>query len=244
MSEEKKTETKVEERTPYEINIDPETFDPDSEAKYLTSTEFCGLINVIFRAAFRDYYGSKFELSNNGVPSISLHFSHIEAGEGEAVATVRSGAKTIGNSVIDKTRQRDHMMTEGDRYMVSEDGKDVISKLLFPYIYNKGKINWKNITAEVSDGGNQMFYGQGQQLTKITGIDPKRICAMLWGTKDDEGEVDYGISVLKDLSVNPMIMPGTVPSNYVLMITKAHTSKIRKTYEKLGIGIVGSNIIR
>lgn len=246
MSEDvKMTEAKMEERTPYEIEIPTEDFAPDSESKFLTSTELCNIVNSIMRAAFKDFYGSKFELSANGQPSISLHFSHIDAEEGDTVATVRSGAKSIGNSVIDRTRARDHAMIEGDRYMVSEDGKDVIKKLLFPYLYNKGKVNWKNITQETTDGSNSnMFYQRPQPLTKITGIDPKRVCGMIWGTSDEEGAVDYGIFVMKDLSVNPMIMPGTVPSNYVLQITRAHASEIKRTYEKLGIGIVGSNIIR
>jgi hypothetical protein len=177
---------------------------------------------------------------------ISLHFAHIDKPEGGVVATERSSAKTVGNTTIDKTRSRDRMMADGDKYVLTDDGKDFIKKLLLPRMFNNNKPNWSNIVGETIDGNQASIYApmNANHVTKVSYIDPRRICALLWGEKDESGSLDYGITILKDLSINPMTMPGTIPSNYVLRIQRAHTQTIAKTYEKFGIGAFGSNIIR
>lgn len=236
----------VEERKPFVVEVDPIEFTPDEEGKYVTSNELCSLTNGIFREIFSDWYGSKFEVSG-GIPMISLHFSHMEKTDGVTLATERLSAKQVGNSTIDKTRSRDNLLVNGDKYTLTEDGKDFIKKLLIPRVFNSGKPNWGNIVSATVDATTQSMYTtvNAQQLTKVTCIDPRRICALLWGDKDESGALDYGITILKDLSITPMTIPGAqIPSNYVLRIQRAHTATIAKTYEKFGIGAFGSSIIR
>lgn len=231
-------------RIPYAVNVEPVHFEPDSEGKYLTSIELCELTRDIFKVAFANFYGCKFEFIQ-GVPSISLFFSHIDAPENGVVATERSGAKVTGQNVIDATRNRDNLMRNGDRYVLTEDGLDIIKPLLLPQYYNKGKVDQKRFVSEVSDSNQASMFSQASavQVTKVAGIDPRRIAAMIWGEKDEDGLVDYGISVLKDLSFSGMNFPGAIPSNYMLNITRAHTDTITKTCSKLCIN-AGSNIIR
>ena len=244
-----------EKRTPYKLIVDSEGFNPDYEGKYLSSTEFCKLTNDIFRAAFRNYHGSKFEV-NGKSPSFSLFFTHydVESGtpdrDGEIihVATEKYTGDKVGSTVLDKTRTRDNLMAHGDRYKITQDGKDIITPLLFTHLYNNGKPNWNQLITEIADTSGSNMYGYGptnrNQLTKISGIDPTRVAALIWGRKDEDGIIDYGISVMRDLSVNSLYgMPGT-GSNYALNITRAHTDTVSKTYEKLGLGVINSNIVR
>lgn len=240
-------EAREDARVPYSVNIDPLAFEADSEGKYLTSLELCQMTRDIFRAAFADFYGCKFEVLQ-GQPSISLFFRHIDAPEDRAVATEKSGAKLVNNTVIDKTRGRDQMMRDGDRYILSEDGLDVIKTLLLPMYWNRNdkKIDQKRFVSEIADTDQSSSYFGPQntvQLTKVSGIDPRRVAAMIWGDKDENGIVDYGVTILKDLSVNGMAFPGMFPSNFVLQITRAHTDTLKKTYEKLYM-TPGSNIVR
>lgn len=233
-------------REPYKISIDHPKFMADYEGKFVTSLELCQMTRDIFKAAFADFYGCKFEfLQGTGVPMITLLFSHVDSPEGQAVATERSSAKTTGSSVIDKTRSRDHLLKEGDRYVLTEDGLDVIKPLLLPQFYNKGKVDPKRFVSAVSDINQTSMFAQANavQLTQVSGIDPKKIAAMIWGDRDEDGLVDYGITVLKDLSLNGMAFPGMLPKNFVLKIDRAHTETIMKTYEKFSIN-TGSNIVR
>ena len=123
------------------------------------------------------------------------------------VATQRYAGNQVGSTIIDKTRGRDNLMTNGDRYYITEDGADIIKPLLFPRYYNRNKPNWNQIMTEISDNNGGFSPYNAIQLTKISGIDPKRV-------------------------------------NYALSVTRAHTDNISKTYEGLGLGTIGSSIVR
>lgn len=238
-------------RQPYKLEIERDDFAPDYEGKYLTSIEFCKLANQIFGAAFFNFNGSKFEV-NAGQPVINLFFTHVDKLPDDAqithLATTRSSGNKVGSTVIDKTRGRDNLMNNGDRYYLTDDGIDIIKPLLFPRLFNNGKPNWNQIVTEIADRNGSSIYGTMNvlQLTKVTGIDPKRVASLIWGRKDEDGDIDYGISVMRDLTINTGFgMPGMQPGqNYALNITRAHTAAISKTYESLGLGTLGSSIVR
>jgi hypothetical protein len=164
------------------------------------------------------------------------------------VATERFNGNKVGSTVIDKTRGRDNLMNNGDKFYLTEDGKDIIKTLLFPRIYNNGKPNWNQITTEIAERQGSSLFGtmNALQLTKVSGIDPKRVAALIWGRRDADGNIDYGVSVMRDLTINSGLgMPGMqAGQNYALNITRAHEASISKTYESLGLGTLGSNIIR
>lgn len=241
MSDAKKT-TETVERKPYSIDMKPLPFEEDFSGKIVTSVQLCKLTNQLYRAGFDDYAGCTFEVVN-GVPVMSFYFNHTRTNENGTYACERGDGKVAGNSVLDRTRNRDRQMREGDRYKISEDGKDVIEKLLHPRFFNNGKPNWGSIVSDITDRSVSNFYNPNAavQMTKITGIDPRRICAKLWG---DEDGADYGVEVKHNLTFNTGMGAAPQNPNYVLNITKAFSENIKKTYESLGIGTIGSSIIR
>lgn len=243
MSDTAKTTNDVTEREPYAIEMEePIPFEEDFSGKIITSVAFCKLTNQLYKIGFADYAGCTFDVVN-GVPVMSFYFDHTRPTEDGVYACERGDGKVAGNSVLDRSRNRDRQMREGDRYKITEDGKDVIIKLLHPRFYNGGKPQWGNIVSDITDRSAANFYNPNaaQQLTKITGIDPRRVCAVLWGTEDG---AEYGVEVKSNLAFNNN-MPGAQQNpNYVLNVTKAFAANIQKTYESLGIATMGSNIIR
>lgn len=241
MSETKKST--VDERTPYVLEVDPIGFEADAEVKILTSNEFCKLVNEYFKGAFADYEGCYFNMIQ-GNPSVTLVFNHCKHEEGRNYAVEMAGEKKVSNSVIERSRSYDRLLREGDRYHITDDGKDIITKLLTPHYFNNGKPNWGNIVVEYTE--RPMYGGMqgGIQMTKVNGIDPSAMCAIIYGKKDEEGSyLDYGVEVKDNLSARNGNYGFATAANYVLSITRAYNEHIKNTYEKLGYGI-GSGIIR
>lgn len=238
MSEQKKQEN----REKFVLEIEPVKFEADAQVKILTSNDLCGYVSELFHTVFADFEGCKFEMSQ-GIPSIILVFNHCKHEEGKNYAVEMAGGKKIGNSIIDKTRAYDRLVQEGDRYHITEDGADIIKELLMPrHFTNNGKVNWGNIVADYVDAPNYYAPQAGVQYTKISGIDPKAICRLIYGKKEGDSYIDYAVEVKSDLSVRNGF--GTTNSNYALYITRAYNEQVKKTYEKLGFGTFGSSIIR
>lgn len=239
-----KKEDEKKERVPYVVKVDPIEFTPDFSGKYLTSNEFCKLTNEFFRGCFADFIGSTFDIIN-GQPTVSLYFDHGEKSDPNQVyACERVDGKTYGNNIIDRTRSRDTKMRDGDRYQITDDGIDIIKGMLIPAYYNNGKPNWKSIVTDIVDKPSNYYqYQAAQQVTKVIAIDPRAICSVIYGKteKDDNHSyLDYDVIVRSSLN---RIIAGQNPI-YILEIAKAFTDHIVKTYEKLGVGTIGSNIVR
>ena len=239
MSEQKKTE---EQRTKYSVEVEPMAFEADAESMTLTSNELCALTNELFKAAFADYAGCKLEASQ-GQPVMSLYFSHIKHDENDEnyYACDMAEGKKVGNSVIDRTRNYDRLVKEGDRYHLTDDGKDVIQPLLLPRFANRKNLNWGDIVTDFIDRSNVSYFNPmngGQIMTKVMNVDPNAICAKLFGDKG----FSYSVQIRGDLYAFRGGFGGA--SNYVLNILKVDNDVITKTYEKLGVGVIANDYVR
>lgn len=242
-------------REKYRINKSGEPmteFAAVSEVQYVRSNKLCALVSEVFHAAFADYHGCVLEMVNGQEPVISLFFDHADHKDDPkgrpCACEMAAGQGVEGNNVLARSRQRDSLMRDGDRYFLTEDGKDVISELLIRRLVpNNGNINWKNVVGEYYDQTTQnMYFGrQAPQYTKVSGIDIKKICALIYGTKDANNVYDYGFQILGNINLgNVYQMPGNPQmANYVIAITRAHANEINEIYSELGIAS-GSNIIQ
>lgn len=232
-----------EQREKYTVEVeDHEDFEADAQIKVLTSNELCKLANEYFHAAFADYEGCQVEMSN-GQMSFYLVFNHGKHDDETVHYAVDMASKeNVGNDVIRRARQFDRLAKEGDRYHITQDGIDIIKDFIFPrYVDRKtGKANWGNLVSDFSERSNS-YYGPTVQLTKVANIDPKAICAKVFGYKGEDGVIyDYSVDV-KGV-VNALYAGAT--KNYVLWVTKASAEHMAKTFEKLGVGTVASSFIR
>ena len=240
MSELKEQKVPENSRTPYVLEVEPMSFEADAEVKIITSNELCRLANEYFKVAFADYEGCFFEMSQ-GAPSITLVFNHAKHEDNKVYAVDMVAGGKVGNSVLERTRAYDRLVKEGDRYHITDDGIDIIKDLLAPRYFNNGKPNWGAVVTDYVDR-QAAYYQGGVQYTRIIGIDPRSICRILIGKKEGDSWLDYAGDVKAELSARNGF--GISSPNYVLNITKAYNEHIKKTYEELGLGTAGSNIIR
>lgn len=240
-------------REKYRINKDGAAmtdFEPIAETQYIRSQELCSMVASIFHQAFADFHGCKFEVQQNGEPTISLFFDHADHSSDSkpCACTLTNVKKGNNNDIIQRARVRDTLMKDGDRYYLTEDGKDVITDLLIRrFIKNNGQVEWRTVVGEYSDqtAQNQWMGRPAIQYTKVSFIDPKLICKLIYGSKDNDDTFDYGVQILCPLDnrINQFQMMGAPTSmNYMLKIERAHSKALNEVYSKIGIA-QGSNII-
>lgn len=235
------------EREEFKIIVDDlETLPSVAETGYILSSEILKKVSELFKSVFADFEGCIFEVSN-GEPTISLVFNHGQYDEDARVGCYRLGGNTTGTSIIERRRNQDQQMLEGDRYYLTEDAKDVVKKLLIPRLYNNGNINWKTIVSDYSERTVENFYTMPQQIkpyTKVSGISLNRLlnARLICSDRNEKGEkVEYGATLAAPLNY----MNSQQGTNYVLTITTITLDNLNKIYEKLGFGTIGgSNIVR
>lgn len=232
-------------RKKFEIEVkEPLQFDAIASVKFITSDELCKLASELFKSVFADFEGCIFETTQQGEPTLSLIFNHGEYDEGAVVACERGG-KSSGSTILDRTRRRDIALAEGDRYYLTEDGKDVVKDLLIPREYNNGNPNYKRVVSEFVDRSvvNQFNVGQLPQYTKVSFISLDRVASLLFGVKVDNDIKEYSVRIGAAMP-QPMMGGFQVAPKYMLQIMRASTNEVQEIYKKCGWTTAGSNIVR
>ena len=230
-------------RTPLSISVDAEPFNAIAATKYVTSNDICKYAAELFKSIFADCEGTRFDVIGYQ-PTISVIINH-GIYDKDAIVACRREADINNNSnssVLQRVRNRDRLLANGDRYFITEDGKDIFTPLVSYQVYNNGKPNWGKVVGEYNEG-NRTYYGYTNQTpyTKIGFVDIGAFSKIIWGKKDSNGEpVEYDANIVRALNSG---VPGMPPSNYMLAITRVSAKELQNTYEKLGFGSF-SNIIR
>lgn len=227
---------------------DPFEFGAIASTKFITSNDLCAKVSELFHEVFADYEGCIFEMTGNE-PTISLFFNHGEYPDAAHVATEKIGSKSVGSTIIDRSRSRDRLLKEGDRFAITEDGKDVIKDLLILKVFNNGNPDFSRIASEWADRApvNSYLVQAPTQYTKVSFISVPRICGLLFGSKDKDGnEVEYSANVVSAINPTGYAYTNTFTTpNYILNITQASSKEVIDFYNKIGIGVsAGMNIIR
>ena len=217
-----------------------------ASSKFITSNDLCEKVSELFHLVFADYEGCTFEMTGNE-PTISLFFNHGEYPDAEHVATEKIGSKSVGSTIIDRSRSRDRLLKEGDRFSLTEDGKDVIKDLLILKVYNNGNPDFGRVACEWAERGpvNSYFSQAPVQYTKVSFISVPRICGLLFGSKDAEGnDVEYSANVVS--AINPTGFNSQfATANYILNVTQVSAKELSEFCNKIGLGAsAGANIIR
>ena len=232
---------KEKKREQFKVNIDPESFDAMASTKYITSSYLCKKATELFKGIFADCEGTLFDMSGN-MPTLSIIFNHREYASDDIVAITRNTSNN-GNdgSYIQRIRNRDNYLANGDRYYATEDAKDVFTSLLSYQVFNNNKPNWGRVVVDFTENQQRFWQAQPVQYTKIGYIDLAKFAGMIWGNTDADGaNVAYDVHIMRPLNNG---VPGMPPSNYILGITRISERELNNTLEKLGVGSF-SNIIR
>lgn len=231
------------EREVLTIDIEPEPFSGIASTKYITSSKLCKMATDLFKGVFADCEGSTFDVINN-VPTLAVIFNHgVYDTSKVRVGCSREATVDANSNILQRYRSRDQFLANGDKFLLTEDGKDVFRDLLMYQAYNNGKPNWAKVVSEFSENTQRGFYGFGQvpQYTKVGYIDLGKFASMIWGKKDENGdEVQYSMNIVRALNSG---VPGMPPTNFLLMVTKVSSKELQATLDTLGLGSY-SNIIR
>lgn len=221
-----------EERIPYGIEIEHADFTKlaTESTQYVTSFEICNMLNKILRTAYEDFEGSKIVMDQNtNIPYLIAGFHHrINTNDGakHTVAFAPYG-NTGGNNFIDQYKEREHRRSRGNIYNITQDGKDFIDKLISDHLRDKKswKVSdntWDNAIAGEIGQGN---YGYREVLSSVNFIGLNKVFELIYGCKDNEGNVRYGYEVVPFRSI-----PGT--NGYLFMVTridKVHFDAVLRT---------------
>lgn len=223
-------------------------FDATMDCMIIRSSEFCELTNQLFSPFYADYEGSTYEtLQGNNIPMVCLFFNHRDYPDDADVACTKDGEESnVRNSLLRQTRLRDRRMVEGDRYSLTQQGKDGIGNFIYrkwqttsPWFTDKktgrDRIDWRRVCSEVADPNANYFNmpnGRpiGTQYTKVSYLDPALIVAEIYGTEDDNGSpVEYGVRIVNSLPMVGNVYNVNRSSNdWLLCIERAHNMDIKK----------------
>ena len=236
----------------FTITVDEhEKFDHISDTKFVSSTDFCGLVSQMFNT-YADFEGCSYEVvPGTNSHMIALYFNHKLAGtdtqpeDGRGIAITKNADSSAKNNTLRSTRNFMNRYNNGDKFFLTEDGKSGLTPFLFDQnrsLYKgNGEVNWEKITQEVADGN----YGMPQQYTKVSYIDPAKVAEAIYGKVDNDGtKWVYGVRVLRSI---PTIALGgnNVSTNFMLAIERVCESEVMKLAQVLGVGVnSGLNIIR
>ncbi len=238
MSETNNKQQNNTERKPFRIMIDEHPkFPGTSKSAYIISDDLCKLTSEVFKSAFDDFEGCRFEVEQNGLYYVTLFFNHGDYGKDATVACERiDSTQHTGSRIIDRSRSIDARIKHGDRYYLTEDGKDVISTLLIPSAYNRGNIKWGNIVYEFAEQNPYGMYNTNpynvNQYTAVRFIDPSRLVSLIYGRKNGDDTFEYAAELAATL---PGYQGANTSGKYVLNVTQADVQEIEKLASKLGI---------
>lgn len=214
-----------------------------ADTTFIMHSNLAKFVNYYFHQVFADYEGCKF-VGGGQEPTLELYFNHGEYGEKVRTACERVTAK-VGNDWLARSRARDFIARQGDRYTLTDDGKDALVNLLTHQKYNNGNPNFNNIISEITerDGISNYYTNQTPKtFTCVSFISLNRICALLFGDKFEDEAVEYDCKVA---AIRPSF--GAMSPNggeFIYMITRVTRKVVADFYNELGIGQSSSGIIR
>lgn len=236
----------------YRINVaEHEKFDYMTKTKYIGSNELCKQITDVFKVAFADCYGSRFDfVPGSNMFMITLFFDHDKHSEGDYVAVTKDLEQdSTKNATLRRTRSYSHRLLEGDHFHLTNNGKSALAPFMMdqntarhiyrnnPKQYGSAEINWDKVVADAADS-SYGYNGVARQLTQVSFLDVNKIVRLIYGDKTEDGKnLEYGVQIVRSA---PNFMGG-----YLLAINCISEENVFDLASKFGIGVqAGLNIIR
>ena len=250
----------VEERKEFRINIQGLKFDPIIDSKFIFARDFGEIVSNIFRGVFVDWEGCRIsEIKGTNYIGLDFFFNHNDyQDDGRPKAITRNTDTKTHNTTLGGIRRINNIISNGDRYYLTDDAKDCFKPFLFDNIGGlrgqQGNINWNRVVSEVAEPNQRSFqmYGQipVQQFTQVSFIDPSKIATLIYGEDDAEDGAKWCYQVTPVYSMPIMSQYGITnnpdPASKVLRIDRVSATELNDLATKLGFSNIGNklNIIR
>ena len=242
------SETNNTEKKAFEIVVEEhEKFAHIMDAKYLSSTELCGIISGLFKEIYADYEGCTFDIpKGTNIPTISLFFNHRDVNLGSLPTACSKDVvdEKTKNATLRSTRSFQHRVNNGDRFFLTDEGKEGLAPFVLDsknFYQKDGNVNWGKIVTDVAD----LNTGVPMQYTKVSFIDPAKIMELIFGKKDaDDTSWIYGVRIIRSIPTFSVV--GAVASeNFMLAIERVCEEEVIRLSNQLGLAVTsGLNIIR
>lgn len=235
----------------YVINIDQhEDFDYITKTKYISSGELCKKITDIFKLAFADCYGSRFDfIPGTNQFMISLFFDHDNHGDEYVAVSKDLDQDSTKNATLRRTRNYSNRLLNGDHYHLTGNGISALKPFMMDqntarHIYKNSskqygttEINWDKVVSETADS-TFGYNGVARQLTQVSFIDINKIVEAIYGSETEDGKkLIYGVQIVRSA---PNLMGGVL-----LQINCISEENVFDLGRKFGLGVqAGLNIIR
>lgn len=246
-NENKKNEEKKEvKREKLGLIIDqPPQFDSLIQTHYTDSSQFCDeIVNPVFSAILKDYYGSRVEITQSGQIILSLFFTEpINKDESDArlSAIERIITKESLQDIDNRIKLVNRTLGAADRYRaqykLTQDGMDILEDIIPNSVkQSNGKINWKGITSEGCFNNNMAYTGNNQVYVQVV-VDMNKVIRTIYGSKDKNTGETYQYAVLVGNPINPVSLygGGLMTKQWQLFIIRLSGSAIDKVARTYGM---------
>ena len=237
-------ETKKDGKDEMKIKVKRLDFPALGESTPVTTADFSGVLNTIFRSPAVDYFGSKIKPNEKGQLQMSVWFkpNNMSCEEGQFhtfVPAIRNGFSTeeriaYYNSMVSRTEVSNFVMTEeAQEAFVPFVHKDYISK-------DKKHIDYRKISKEVPLSS----YGQRTQSCVGLWLDPIKVVTAIFGKYDPEtnNRYAYQIQVLNPISPTVNMGGATMSNNWTMMISRINTNTMKEVVRKYGYNADTNNL--
>lgn len=230
-------ETKTNPKTADEVlikNTTPVDFKAAATTEFITSDEFCNLINSVMRGVFPDAYACSVTPTPYGVLDISIAFKHDHNLADDAIqATYRIGDKKQSNDnpIINAVKNMNMTSLNQKIYDLTDIAKKALSKYMTDNfvkdetnsVYqasNKighiGGINWNGRMIHAVDNGNNIVIVRGFSADALAGL--------IHGTEIDGHTYQYNVYYVRP--IGQYVNPNIPAQKYLIGISRADANEI------------------
>lgn len=228
------------------VNKDPIPFKQSTATEYVTSTEFCELVNSVFAGLYADYFGCKIIPSPvNGILELSLVFKHDDASD-KLQATYKITDKVAedkkDNKILDAINFMQATSYSRKIYDLSATTKKALAPFMIPengFMTNNGEVFANTVKANRKENGinwNGRIVHQnadGTQYIEVRYVSPEAVMGLVHGNDIDGHKVQYKVSCDRPIGINPYI-PGMIPNQkYLIKIEQGDVNEVAELMSKV-----------
>lgn len=248
--EEEGNKEKDKEKKEYRLNIAPQQFPTLISKGWITTNDFCRLLNNIFRPSFLDYFGAKIELAQNKQLMITIYFkansqeADIDRGLYKGIEPIITREKLKDTDAKIELLNRLASGNSIDNYKLTEQAKDILIPFISPKAFVGSGKNKKPDYSKISFEGNfkTNINDDGQIYIAVT-LDLINVLKQIFGSTDHKGgKWNYQVYVAGPAGMPIQSVTGPVSNNWNLFIERVSNSDALNVASKLGYGF-GNNAL-
>lgn len=242
---EKKSNVATEDAEVKIVNKDPIPFKQSTATEYVTSTEFCELVNSVFAGLYADYYGCRIMPSPiNGVLELSLIFKHDDNSD-KLQATYKITDKVAedkkDNKILDAINLMQTTAYNRKVYDLSSTAKKALAPFMIPengFMTNNNEVFANTVKANRKENGINwnarivLQNADNTQYVEVRYVSPEGVMGLVHGTDIDGHKVQYKVSVDRPIGINPF-GPYVPSQKYLIKIEQGDVNEVAELMSKV-----------